>query len=172
MYYYNGNPLRLDKAFTDTDGNQYPSNWLRNSSQEQRDALGITWEAPDPAASYDQRFYWGVGNPKALEDVGQEDENGDPVLDSDGNQRVAKGLKSKWIAKQKEIAGSLLAPTDWYVIRMTEDATCMCPPEVTQYRADVRSASNTREAEIAACVDVEELKALIADTLTPWPEAL
>ena len=43
MYYYNGNPLRLDKAFTDADGNQYPKEWLRNSSQEQRDALGITY---------------------------------------------------------------------------------------------------------------------------------
>ena len=138
MYYYNGDPLRLDKAFTDTDGNQYPANWLRNSTQEQRDALGITWVAPDPAAYYDQQFYWGVGNPKDLD-----------------------GLKELWVAKQKQIAGSLLAPTDWYVIRMTEDATCTCPPEVVQYRADVRSASNTREAQITACADVEELEALI-----------
>lgn len=138
MYYLNGNPLRLDKAFTDADGNQYPANWLRNSTPEQRDALGITWVAPDPAASYDQRFYWGVGNPK---DIDQ--------------------LKELWIQKQKEIAGSLLAPTDWHVIRMTEDANCMCPPGVVQYRADVRAVSNTREAEISACLDTDELVALL-----------
>ena len=166
MYYYNGDPLRLDKAFIDTDGNQYPANWLRNSTQEQRDALGITWVAPDPAAYYDQRFYWGVGNPKVLEDVNPVDENDDPVLGPDGNQLVVKGLKSEWIAKQKQIAGSLLAPTDWYVIRMTEDATCTCPAEIAQYRADVRSASNAREAEITACVDVEELEALIKAAAT------
>ena len=155
MYYYNGDPLRLDKAFTDTDGNQYPANWLRNSTQEQRDALGITWVAPDPAAYYDQRFYWGVGNPKQLEDAPVVDENGVPT------GATSTGLKTLWIQKQKQIAGSLLAPTDWYVIRMTEDATCTCPPEVIQYRADVRSASNTREAQITACADVEELEALI-----------
>ena len=138
MYYLNGEPLRLDKAFTDADGNQYPANWLRNSTQEQRDALGITWVAPDPAAYYDQRFYWGVGNPKDLD-----------------------GLKDLWVSKQKETAGSLLASTDWYVIRMTEDPECMCPPAVVQYRADVRTISGQREAQILACTDVEELEALI-----------
>lgn len=138
MYYLNGEPLRLDKAFTDADGNQYPANWLRNSTQEQRDALGIVWVAPDPAAYYDQRFYWGVGNPKDLD-----------------------GLKEEWVSKQKGIAGSLLAPTDWYVIRATEDPDCVCPPAIAQYRADVRTASGQREAQINACADVEELEALI-----------
>ena len=138
MYYLNGDPLRLDKAFTDADGNQYPADWLRNSTQEQRDALGITWVAPDPAAQYDQRFYWSVGNPKDLD-----------------------GLKELWVGKQKQAAGTLLAPTDWYVIRMTEDPECMCPSAVVQYRADVRTISGQREAQITACVDVEELEALI-----------
>lgn len=168
MYYLNGEPLRLDKAFTDADGNQYPANWLRNSTQEQRDALGITWVAPDPAAVYDQHFYWGVGNPKDLD-----------------------GLKDLWVRKQKEIAGSLLLPTDWYVIRMIEDPDCVCPTTVTQYRADVRTVSGQRENQILACVDVEELESLIKapatievvteapevretqvnpDALTAWPE--
>ena len=149
MYYLNGEPLRLDKAFVDADGNQYPANWLRNSSQEQRDALGITWVAPDPTASYDQRFYWGVGNPKQLDDV----------TDEDGN--FTTGLKSLWVSKQKQTAGTLLAPSDWYVIRMTEDPACMCPPAVVQYRSDVRTVSGQREDQILACVDVEELEALI-----------
>jgi hypothetical protein len=143
MYYYNGDPLPLDKAFTDTDGNQYPANWLRNSSQEQRDALGIVWVAPDPAEYYDQRFYWGVGNPK---DLAQ--------------------LQEQWVAEQKKIAGSLLAPTDWYIVRMTEDSNCMCPPGLTQYRADVRAVSGVREAQINDCVDVDELAALITAPAT------
>ena len=149
MYYLNGEPLRLDKAFTDTDGNQYPANWLRSSTQEQRDALGITWVAPDPAAYYDQRFYWGVGNPKQLDDG------------TDENGNFTTGLKSLWVSQQKQAAGTLLAPTDWYVIRMTEDPECMCPPAVVQYRSDVRTVSGQREDQILACVDVEELEALI-----------
>ena len=101
-------------------------------------------------------------------------------------------LKENQVSKQKSTAGSLLAPTDWYVIRMTEDPECMCPPEVTQYRADVRTVSGQREAQINACVDVGELEALIKApaqivedpeaeelvyianpaALTPWPEQL
>ena len=138
MYYLNGEPLRLDKAFTDADGNQYPANWLRNSTQEQRDALGITWVAPDSDAYYDQRFWWGVGNPKELE-----------------------GLKEVWTSKQKQSASSFLTPTDWYVVRAMEDPECVCPPEITQYRGDVRVACGQREAQIEACVDVEALEALI-----------
>ena len=138
MYYLNGEPLRLDKAFTDADGNQYPANWLRSSTQDQRDALGITWVAPDPAAYYDQRFYWGVGNPKDLDE-----------------------LKALWQGKQKSTAGSFLAPTDWYVVRATEDPECPCPVEISQYRADVRTICGQREAQIEACEDVEALEALI-----------
>jgi hypothetical protein len=165
MYHYNGNPLRLDKAFTDADGNQYPKDWLRQSSQEQRDALGITWVAPDPTEYYDQRFYWGVGNPK---DLAQ--------------------LQEQWVAKQKEIAQSLLRPTDWAVIRGMEDPGKPVGLELKNYRADVRSTSSAREVQIEACVDVDELAALLTSPaeiydeeldamvanidpfLAPWPE--
>ena len=148
MYYLNGEPLRLDKAFTDADGNQYPANWLRSSTQEQRDGLGITWVAPDPAAYYDQRFYWGVGNPKDLD-----------------------GLKELWTSKQKKTAGTFLTPTDWYVVRAMEVPEYSCPPEMTQYRADVREVCEQREAQIEACADVEELEALVTgNVLTPWPD--
>jgi hypothetical protein len=142
MYYYNGNPLRLDKAFTDTDGNQYPANWLRNSTQEQRDALDITWVAPDPAAYYDQRFYWGVGNPK---DLAQ--------------------LQEQWVAKQKEIAGSTLAQSDWYSAR-AHDTGVPVPEAVLVYRNQVRVISGQREAQITATIDVDELAALIAAPAT------
>jgi len=138
MYYYNGNPLRLDKAFTDVDGNQYPANWLRNSTQEQRDALGITWVAPDPAAYYDQRFYWGPGIPKDLDQ-----------------------LKELWVAKQKEIASSLLTPTDWMVIRSIDNPSIPISSTIFQYRADVRSVSDLREAQVNSCVNVEALEELI-----------
>ena len=101
-------------------------------------------------------------------------------------------LKENQVSKQKSAAGSLLSPTDWYVIRATEDPECVCPPEVAQYRADVRTVSGQREAQINACVDVVELEALtkapaqiVEDpeaeelviipnpaALTAWPEQL
>jgi hypothetical protein len=183
-YQINGQPLGLDRPFTDANGTQYPANWLRYATAAEKAAIGIT-EVADPER-YDQRFYWGVGNPKALEDVNEVDDNGDPILDADGNQVVTKGLKSQWIAKQKETAGSLLAPSDWYVTRKYESSVDV-PADVTTRRAAIRTTCNTRESEINACTTTDELAALmtnpdrvensegemVANTepfITRWPE--
>ena len=157
----NGQPLGVDRPFTDADGTQYPANWLRRASADDKAAVGIT-EVADPEP-YDQRFYWGVGNPKALEDVNEVDENNNPVLDGDGNQVVTKGLKSAWVVMQKEIAATLLAPTDWYVTRKAEDSAAAIPATVSTYRAAVRTTCGTRETEINACTTTDELAALLTN---------
>ena len=184
-YLINGQPLRVGRPFTDAEGTQYPSNWLRFASEDEKAAIGITWEV-DPAP-VDSRFYWSEGNPKRLNDENAVDANGDPVLDAAGNQVVNKGLKTDWVKKQKEIAGSLLAPSDWYVVRKAEDSTAEIPAAVATYRAAVRTTSGTREGQINACTTTDELAALltnpaqvqndagemVANTepfITPWPE--
>ena len=53
-YQLNGNPLPLDVAFKTSDGTQYPANWLRLSSAEEKTAIGIT-EVAD-AVNYDNRL--------------------------------------------------------------------------------------------------------------------
>ena len=156
----NGQPLGVDRPFTDADGTQYPANWLRRASADDKAAIGIT-EVADPEP-YDQRFYWGVGNPKTLADVNEVDENGDAVLDADGNQVVTKGLKSLWVAQQKDIAATLLAPTDWYVTRKAETDAAV-PSAVSTYRAAVRTTCGTRETEINACTTTDELAALLTN---------
>lgn len=46
-YYYGRKRIPIDCAFT-TDDYQYPADWLRNSTREQREAIGITdLENPD-----------------------------------------------------------------------------------------------------------------------------
>jgi hypothetical protein len=181
----NGQPLRAGKGFTDEAGNQYPTNWTTVLSQDQKDELGITWE-PDPAP-VDTRFYWDHNLPKRLEDEPAVDENGDPVLDANGVQIINRGLKTEWIAQQKEIAASLFAPTDWYIIRKA-DTGIDVPAAVKQYRDNVRITSGLREDQIAQVTTTEELAALVtnpaeiyfedqnahmpnpAPHLTPWPE--
>jgi hypothetical protein len=157
----NGQPLRVGRPFTDADGVQYPSNWLRLASEADKAAIGITWE-PDPAP-VDTRFYWDHDLPKRLEDEPAVDKDGDPVLDADGVQIINKGLKTEWVAQQKEIASSLLASSDWYVTRKAE-----IPPLKSRlllpYRAAVRTTSGTREAEINACTTTEELAALLTNS--------
>jgi hypothetical protein len=47
MFMLNGSPLQLDTPFRDAQGNSYPPNWLRLTSLEEKQAIGIT-EVPDP----------------------------------------------------------------------------------------------------------------------------
>ena len=61
----NGNPLAVDVAFSHNDI-QYPANWLRLSTAEEKTAIGITEVADAPI--YDSRFYNGDGTAKALTD--------------------------------------------------------------------------------------------------------
>ena len=166
MYKLNGKPLTLDRPFT-VDGVQYPSNWLRMASEADKAALGITWEA-DPAP-VDYRFYWSEGNPKALEDKEESDEDGNPLyvkvlgevdgepamVDSD-ERLITKGLKSTWIAQVKDTAGKMLATTDWMVIRKAERDVAI-PAEVAAKRAAIIAEATRLETAINACTDVEAL---------------
>jgi hypothetical protein len=116
-FQYNGSPISIDRPFTAPDGTKYAN--LRNPAI--REALGVT-EVADPPY-FDQRFYWGVDNPKLLDDREESDENGDPMwvkvlgevdgepamVDSD-ERLVTKGLKSQWIAQVKETAGRCWPP--------------------------------------------------------------
>ena len=145
MLTLNNKPLSYDRAFTH-DGIQYPANWLRLSSLEERNALGITEVANDP--TYDQRFYWGVDNPKQLNDV----------TDEDGN--TTTGLKTQWKATQSDICDSLLTPSDWRVTRAAELGQAVASNWLT-YRGAVRSACNTRQTEINAVADVPALIELL-----------
>ena len=49
--------LPLDRPWTYQEI-QYPSNWLRLSTAQDRAELGIVW-VDEPQRNWDQRFYWG-----------------------------------------------------------------------------------------------------------------
>ena len=155
-----GNLLAVDVPFTYGDIH-YPANWLRLSSADEKTALGITEVADDPV--YDSRFYWNNGTAKTLTDTNEVDENGDPLLDDYGNQIITLGVKSVLKAREKDIAGSLLAKYDWYVVRKAEKSTAI-PTAITTNRDGVRTACNTRETEIDNCADTAALVTLYGST--------
>ncbi len=171
----NGNPLAVDVPFTVGDIN-YPANWLRLSTAQEKKDLGITEVADDPV--YDSRFYWGDGTAKTITDTNEVDENGDPVLDADGNQLVTLGVKSILKAQEKEIAKSLLNQYDWQVVRKAEKGTALDSAVVT-YRDGIRTAYTTRKTEITNCADTAALVTLYGYTekdgvstpnMTQYPE--
>ena len=153
-----GTKLPLDVAFTTPDGVQRPANFLRLSTERDRELLGITWVAETNQA-WSQKFHWGYDSdnnliPKQLND--------EAILDEDGNDtgEVQTGLKTLWKAKQNEIAASLLASSDWRVIKAKETSTNI-PSTWKTYRAAVRTACNTRQTEIDNCSDVAALEELL-----------
>jgi hypothetical protein len=141
MFLLNGNPLPLDTPFT-IDGTSYPANWLRLTSIEEKNAVGIT-EVTDPVVQYDDRFYWSSDNPKDL-----------------------TGLKTQWTAQVKDTTNKLLAQTDWMVIRKVERNVDI-PADTVTYRAAVLAECSRLVTAIAASTDVPALVTVV--TAQNWP---
>jgi hypothetical protein len=156
MFILDGKPLALDTPFIH-NGIRYPSNWLRLTSLEEKEAIGIT-EVPDPEP-YDQRFYWNLGIPKQLEDKEVESEN--------GSTYIQKGLKTQYIQQIKQTANTLLTSTDWYLIRKLE-RNIDIPTNVISYRESVISFAQQTEELISSVKTVEELKEVL-ESQSNWP---
>ena len=169
---YNNRVIREGRGWTDDAGVKHPTNWGSWSESEKTDA-GLVWVA-DPAP-FDSRFFWDANTPKALDDVNAVDENGDPLLDEDGNQVVTKGLKSAFKSQVKTQAGGLLQGTDWYVVRNAESGNAI-PIEVSNYRSAIRDYSTFLEGEIDGAVDHAAFVALFESTedspsvFSQWPQ--
>jgi len=156
MFLLNGNSLPLDTPFT-IDGTSYPANWLRLTSIEEKNAVGIT-EVADTQVTYDDRFYWGVDNPKQLEDITVTPDQGDPY--------TQYGLKHQWIAQVKDTANKLLSQSDWMIIRKVERNVDV-PAATTTYRQAVITECTRLATGIAGCADVPALIAVV--TTQNWP---
>ena len=124
--------LALDVAWEHNDV-QYPANWLRLSTAQDRAELGIIWE--DASPTYNQKWYWGK--------------------DSDNNliPKTYTDLKALWIAKTKATANTLLQPSDWRVIKAKERGTTMNATWKT-WRQTIRNECTTMVAAIEATGDV------------------
>jgi hypothetical protein len=148
MFQLNGNPISIDSEQI-VNGIRYPH--LRDPTL--REQLGIV-EVADPEW-YDQRFYWGVGNPKQLNDE-------EVTPEGTTESYTQKGLKSQWTAQIKDTAGKLLAQTDWMIVRKAE-RNIDVPATVAAKRAAIVAECDRLEAAIAGCADVEALIAVIGN---------
>jgi len=150
-------------------------------TNEEREAIGLYEVVFDNSNKRDEAYYintnqsfdfadevatasFGSATAKLLEDRNEVDEDGEPLLDDNGDQVVTKGLKSQKKDIIKQQASGLLTPTDWYVIKATDVESYSVPSAITTYRANVRTKSNDMEVLIDACSTVDELAALYVYT--------
>lgn len=178
MFLLNGSQINIYAPYTTVDGVTYPH--LRDAAI--RAELGVT-EVPDPVRA-DDRFYWDgdVNNPKMLEDRLEVDHDGNPmwvqVLDnSDPNpenwsmvdsdvQMVTRGLKYTWTQQVKQTANSLLAQTDWYVVRKFERSVDI-PANVATYRQAVVDECTRLETAISAASNIDDFISVV--NAQNWP---
>ena len=146
MFLLNGQPLSPDTPF-EINGTQYPANWLRLTSIEEKNAIGIT-EVADPVG-WDDRFYWGVDNPKDLTQ-----------------------LKATWTNWANDTVWNLLQKTDYMDFRHLSDTGYTAPTAWVTWRASIREQLKTVKSNIASATDVPTLQTAIAVTWTPDPDTV
>ena len=162
---------------------RYPAKIFQLWSQDELNAIGIYEVITDFTNKKDEEYYintneeynyadqkvtrsWGTAKPKRINDENAVDDDDNNILDDDGNQVIYFGLKTEKKKIVKAQASSLLAPTDWHVIKANEVTDYNVPENITTYRAEVRAKSNEMETQIDACTTVEQLKTLYTYTTT------
>ena len=156
---------------------RYPAKIFELWSPSEKEAIGIYEIIVDKTNYKDPAYYnntdssytfadnqvtetWGTATPKRLEDEDAVDENGENILDENGNQVINYGLKTEKKRIVKQQASGLLEKTDWHNHKALDDDTYTIPDNIKTYRANVRAKSNEMETQIDACTNVDELKAL------------
>lgn len=105
----------------------------------------------------DERFYWVT--------FSHYDIQANKVVRTYTNTpKALDDLKSLFVGQNKSAANSLLANTDWMVIRKAERGVDI-PAETVSERAQIVSDCNEKEAAINAATTVEELIAVIAPVI-------
>ena len=83
-----------------------------------------------------------------------------------GETTTTPGLKSNAISTQNQQAYSLLEPSDWYVVRKSENGTAI-PTDWDNWRESIRTTYQQQVVAINACTTVPELQALFTPVGDP-----
>ena len=160
--------------------NQYPASIYTLWTEAERNAIGIYTVEIDETNKKDEEWYintnityafgsgkvtgtYGTATARAIADADAVDASGNKVKDENGNQVIIEGLKT---IKKKIIdnqCASLLAPSDWMVVKATETGGTMDSGWKT-WRASVRTKCNSMQTQIDNASDVDKLAALFTYT--------
>ena len=143
--------IKTPRALT-VDGIQHPSNIFRAWSKPELLAIGIS---PARVDAPDSRYYNTGAESYTFTD-------GEWVISYATTEKDVADLKKALIEKIKAHVGSLLAPSDWRVIREVERVAAGIKTNTDDgwgvYRSDVRAHGNSLESGIEAFASVEAVK--------------
>ena len=141
VWKYNGRIIGEGKPWKDDNGVQHPSNWYIWPSDHKK-AIGMTEVIYE--AKPDSRLYTWSYNA-----------NGTVNKTAKNLTEVKTALKAEVSNQQK----SILAQTDWYVIRKSDKGTAI-PNTIQTYRDAVRTKGDSMKTSIDNAADTNAIEAL------------
>lgn len=132
---------------------EYGANWIVTATQAQKDAIGLV-EIIYGTRS-DERFYW-VTQQEPVYNAGAKRVE----INFTATPKDLAQLKTQWIAQTKATANSLLAQTDWMVIRKAERDVAI-PLDVVAARGAIILDQDSKQQAIEAATTVEQLIAAV-----------
>ena len=143
--------IKTPRALT-VDGIQHPSNIFRAWTKPELLAIGI---APARVDVPDSRYYNTGAESYTYTD-------GEWVISYASTEKDVADLKKELISKIKANVGSLLAPSDWRVVREVERVAAGIKTNTDDgwgvYRSGVRAYGNVLEAEVTALNSLDAIK--------------
>jgi len=145
-----------------TTGIQYPRNWLTLASDSEKASVGfieVTY-----SGSHKDSEYYNNGESAPVYDASK----GTVVITKSSTAKDLATLKSSKKESASSNAHSILLPTDWYVVRKSENSTAI-PAKISAFRTAVRLVCNSLCTAIDNASDLDALSALYtnADGIDP-----
>jgi len=169
IYKVGDRQIHAGRSWVDSSGTRHPKTWHMWTAEEKK-AKGISsvflQSLPDQRL-YDSRHADDgsvVSTPKPLDDVTK-----------DGIK--TPGVRSNLIAMVKQQQASLLAQTDWQIIRKADAGTAI-DAKVNSWRSAIRVKGDAMESAINSAADTDAVAALFLNIvdgkksgiLWEWPE--
>jgi hypothetical protein len=158
---------------------KHPASIFSIWSEAERNAIGVYTVEIDNTNKKDEEYYinteityafgsgkvtgsYGTATARSLDDVlfTQEDEDNGLGTKGDLNYRGLKYIKKEIIDNQ---CATILAPSDWMVVKATETGEAMDSGWKT-WRASVRTKCNSMQTQIDNAADIDALVALFTYT--------
>ena len=183
MFKYSGRTIRPGRSWTDDNGITHPSNWHIWSADDKA-AAGVT-EVVEETPPDSRLYTWSMGadgkiskTAKNLVDEDAKDSSGNLLKDEKGNQAINFGVKTTLKNEVKSQQGSLLAQTDWAIIRKADKGTAI-PSNIQTWRDAIRTKATAMENAIDNASNTDAVAALFvtydasgnkSGILYDWPE--
>lgn len=162
IYRVDGKQIHANRSWVDSAGTRHPKTWSAQWSADEKKAKGISTVVLQSFP--DQRLYDSrhaddgsvVSTPKPLDDASK-----------DGVK--TPGVRSNLIAEVKSQQASLLAQTDWAIVRKADVGTAI-PAAIQSWRDSIRSKATQMETAIANASDTDAVAALFVHFEGKFPD--